>query len=176
MCIIRMKTTNNLNCALIVFNDSSLKKIIFSFLRNSNILYCPKKLWLSEAYWDRALKPQTFDNNVVKYEIKKNPELHNEDYCIYENNQFILIFPNAPFFEKQATEQKKAILKPFNSYKPGGKLKKHQRARIMSLINNNWVTYASIININNEKHLRVWFFTKYEAIHKLKKYTTKLNI
>ena len=171
-----MKTTNKLNCALIVFNDSSLKKIIFSFLRNSNILYCPKKLFLSEAYWDRELKPQTFENNVVKYEIKKNPIDYTDNHCIYENNIFTLTMPNAEFFEKQALEQKKAILKPFKSYTPGGILKKHQRAKVMSLINNNWVTYASIIKIKNEKFLRVWFFTKYEAIHKLKKYTTKLHI
>lgn len=171
-----METTNKLNCALIVFNDSSLKKIIFSFLRNSNILYCPKKLFLSEAYWDRELKPLTFENNVVKYEIYKNVNDHNQDHCIYENNQFTLVFPNGDFFEKQATEQKKAILKPFKSYTPGGILKKHQRAKIMSLINNYWVTYASIIKIKNQKFLRVWFFTKYEAIHQLKKYTTKLDV
>ena len=171
-----MNTTYKVNNALIVFNDSSLRKVIFSFLKNHNILYAPETLYLSETYWDSELKPQTFGNHTVKYKIYKNLDMHYQDHCFFKNNTFTLINPDGKFFEEQAKKQKKAIMKPFNSYTPGGKLKKHQRAKIMRLVNHGWVTYASIINIKNEKYLQVWYFTKYEAMHKLKKYTTKLDI
>ncbi len=133
-----MNTTNKINYAQILFNDNSLRKVIFSFLKKpDNIIYSPEQIILDKDFEKENLKTQ-FENHKIKY-------------------NFLLSETNIKIFYKQSKKAFKIIKKSVKLKK--FKLNKYQKSKIKDISLMNIILYASIVKHCDYPFLKVWFYT-----------------